>query len=94
MATTDFLITITFSGANQTQSDNRRDNGVLDYAKMRSLAIFESDGVTLKSNAAIVALVRTDIKERLKAEVVAFRETAAANAAASPIKAAVDLEIP
>jgi hypothetical protein len=94
MANADFVITITTIGANQTEANNRRDNAVLDYAKARSLPIFEPDGITLKSNAAIATLVRDDAKKFLKEQVVRYRETAASNAAASGIKLAVDLEIP
>lgn len=94
MATSNFVVTITFNGANQTEADTRRDNGVLDYAKHRGLAIFEADGTTLKSNAAIATLVRNDIKQRLKDDVIRFREFAASAAAAAPVNAAVELEIP
>jgi hypothetical protein len=94
MANADFVVTITTTGANQTEANTRRDNAVLDYAKMRNLPIFEADGVTLKSNAAIATLVRTDIKDRLKVEVVRYREFIASNLAASGVKAAVDAEIP
>jgi hypothetical protein len=94
MATSDFVITITFSGANQGEANTRRDNGVLDYAKMKGLPIFEADGITLKSNAAIATLVRDNVKLRLRDEIISYRESLASSAAVLPIKAAVILEIP
>jgi hypothetical protein len=94
MANADFVVTITFFGANQTEANTRRDNGVLDYARLRQLPIFEADGVTLKSNAAIATLVRDDVKKRLRDDVIRYREFVASNLAASGVKASVDLEIP
>lgn len=93
MAQSTFTITLTFEGGNQTQADNRRDAGVLDYAKARRLAIYELDGITV--NPALVApAVRADVKNLLKNTVVQYREAQASTAATAPIRPSVDAELP
>ena len=94
MAVSNFVITLAFNGATQGEADTRRDNGVLDYAKLRNLPIYAADGITLLSNAAIATLVKNDIKSRLREDVIRYREFVASNTAAAGVAAAVLLELP
>lgn len=92
-STADFTITITFNGANQTQANNRRDQGVLDYALARGVVVYQADGTTV-NQAATATAVRTDIKARLKEDVLRYRSAVATSSATAPLKGQLDAEIP
>lgn len=93
MATSDFVITLTFTGADQAEADQRRDDALQDFALLQGLNIY-TDATRQEIDPLLIPdAVEEFVINRAKAQIKAYRQQKAAQLAAAQAGTEADAEL-